>query len=102
MKADELKKILEKIGYYVAYKSLKKQRALPYIIFYHTGIDTYSADNIVYFKQNHYNIELYTKEKNTVLEEKIEQILTDNEIFYNKSEDIFIDSEDLMEVIYYI
>jgi len=44
-------------------------------------------------------IEFYTNYKDPDLEEKIEEILTKNELYYEKSE-VWIESEKLYEVLY--
>ena len=44
----------------------------------------------------------YFKEKNPYLEAEIEQILLDNGYRYDKSEDIYIEDEDVFLIYYYV
>ena len=53
----------------------------------------------MYKKINELNIELYTNLKQPELEARIEAILDEHEIFYNKSE-VWIADERLYEVLY--
>lgn len=61
--------------------------------------DNFSADGRVYFKANEVHIEVYTDYKNPDIEEKIEAVLDEHGIFYNKTE-VYIESEKLYEVLY--
>ena len=45
------------------------------------------------------SIELYTDEKDPELEDRVEAVLNDHELFWNKSE-VWIESEKLYEVLY--
>lgn len=102
MKADRLKTILDKIGIPTAYQAFKSEQTLPYILFMQTGSDNISADNIVYFKENRYVIELYSEDKNFEFEETLEDLLTEYEIYWEKSEDIRLEDEKITQVNYYI
>jgi len=52
------------------------------------------------YKANKYRVEYYFKTKNEEKEETIEKLLLDGGFLYEKSEDVYIESEDLY-VIYY-
>jgi len=71
----------------------------PFICYLMPKSDNFSADGYVYHKINEFNIELYTDEKSPDTEEKLEEVLDNNHIFYNKSE-VWIESEKLFEVLY--
>lgn len=94
--------MLKKLSIPVAYQSFKKEQTLPFVVFVQTGSDNFGADNGVYVSDNSYNIELYTEDKDFGLENKLEEILNANEIYWNKSGDIRIEEEKMTEVIYYI
>ena len=53
----------------------------------------------VYFKADRLNIEIYTDIKDPELEQKTETVLDGHGIFYEKSE-VWIESENLYEVLY--
>ena len=71
----------------------------PLLVFLYPGSDNFAADGMVYFKANRLNIELYTDLKDVELEETVEAVLDKHGIFYEKSE-VWIESENLYEVLY--
>lgn len=71
----------------------------PFAVYLYPNSDNFSADGIAYFPVNVVNIELYTDKKDIELERNFEALLTENGIFYAKSE-IWIESERLFEVVY--
>ena len=52
-----------------------------------------------YFSSKQLNIELYTDQKQPELEEQVETVLSQHEIYYTKTE-VWIASEQLYEVLY--
>ena len=60
---------------------------------------TKTQDNVVYMEFSNLSIELYTDEKDPELEDRVEAVLNDHELFWNKSE-VWIESEKLYEVLY--
>lgn len=71
----------------------------PFAVYLYPNSDNFSADGIAYFPVNVVNIELYTDKKDIELERNFEALLTENGIFYAKSE-VWIESERLFEVVY--
>lgn len=71
----------------------------PFVVFLYPGSNHFAADGRVYYKVNRLNIELYTDLKNVELEEQVEAVLDGHSIFYEKSE-VWIESENLYEVLY--
>ena len=71
----------------------------PFICFLFPGSDNFSADNTVYAAFEELHIELYTDEKDPELEERVEGILSEHELFWQKTE-VWIESEKLYEVLY--
>ena len=74
--------------------------APPYVAYIGAGQDTFDADNSYYWTRNRYQLEYYFTKKNEAEEAAIEKILLDNGFLYDKSEDVFIESEGVF-VIYY-
>lgn len=74
--------------------------APPYLVYMGAGQDDFEADNTYYHKRNRYQIEYYFTDKDEDLEAQIEQLLLDNSYLYEKSEDVYIESEGVF-VIYY-
>ena len=71
----------------------------PFICFLFPGSENFSADNVVYMEFSNLSIELYTDEKDPELEDRVEAVLNDYELFWNKSE-VWIETEKLYEVLY--
>lgn len=71
----------------------------PFICYLLPGSNNFAADGKVYFKINQVRIELYTDSKDLSVERKVETVLDEAGIFYNKSE-VWIQSEKLYEVLY--
>ena len=72
---------------------------IPVSAFLSPGEHTFSADNNRYFSSKQLNIELYTDQKQPELEEQVEMVLSQHEIYYTKTE-VWIASEQLYEVLY--
>jgi hypothetical protein len=71
----------------------------PFICYLLPGSDNFAADGRVYFRINDVRVEVYTDRKDLSVESKVEAVLDDRGIFYNKSE-VWIGSEKLYEVLY--
>ena len=84
----------------VAYGRFRKQQELPYIVYTGAGQDNFEADNTHYYNRNRYQIEYYFAEKDEDQETAIEDALLENGYIYTKSEDVYIETEDVF-VIYY-
>lgn len=72
----------------------------PYAVYIGAGQSDFSADNTYYWKKNQYRIEYYFTKKDEGQEAAIENILLANGYQYDKSEDVYIEAEDVY-VIYY-
>lgn len=97
MTPEQVYTMLSATGYPVAYHHFKTPPALPYIVYLLPYSNNISADNKVYQKVNHLQIELYTAEKDFAAEANLETALSD--LFYDKTE-VYIESEGLYQVIY--
>lgn len=98
---DELLKILKETEIPFAYDHFAEGESPqpPFICYLLLGSNNFSADGKVYFKANEVHIELYTDFKDLTVEQKLEAVLDEHGIFYNKSE-TWIESEKLYEVLY--
>ena len=94
--------ILQSTGLPCAYSHFKKKQSPPYIVYIGNGQDVFEADNTHYWKQNTYQVEYYFTTKNEQNEEAIETALLDNGFLYEKSEDIYIEEEEVFVIYYYI
>lgn len=92
--------VLRSTGLPCAYSHFKTPQEPPYLVYLGSGQDVLEADNTHYWKSNRYQIEYYFTEKNETNEAAIEEVLLDNGLLYEKSEDVFIEDEGVF-VIYY-
>ena len=74
----------------------------PYIVYIGNGQNVMEADNTHYWRENNYQIEYYFTTKDETTETAIEDALLDNGFLYDKSEDIFIEEENVFVIYYYI
>lgn len=98
---DRLIIILEKIGLPFAYSHFAEGESPdpPFMVYLFPKNKHFGADGLVYYKNTEVNLEVYTDKKDLQLEEKIEEILDREKIYYEKSE-VWIESERLYEVLY--
>lgn len=106
MTRQKIFKMIQEMGIPSAYHQFAEGEApeLPYLVWYSVSSDNFGADNIVYFEVKNLNIELYLNDMDETAEihmEKIEKVLTENRIFFNKTE-IYIDEEKMFEILYEI
>lgn len=91
---------LQSTGLPCVYSHFKTKQKPPYLVYIGAGQNTMDADNTHYWRENTYQVEYYFTEKNETLEAAIEDVLLANGYNYDKSEDVFIEDEDVY-VIYY-
>lgn len=84
----------------VAYGRFRTAQTPPFIVYIGSGQRNMSADDTFFHSTNGYQIEYYYTNKNEANEKAIEQVLLADGYLYDKSEDTYIESEDLF-VIYY-
>lgn len=101
MTMEELVAMLQKTGIPFAYDHFAEGESPdpPFICYLLPGSNNFAADGKVYFKINQVRIALYMDSKDLAVERKVEAVLDDSGIFYNKSE-VWIQSEKLYEVLY--
>lgn len=98
---EKITAILEEIGLPFAYDHFAEGESPdpPFICYLIPNSDNFSADGKVYYKINEIHIELYTDCKDLSAEQKVEAVLDEHGIFYEKTE-VWIESENLYEVLY--
>lgn len=101
MSLEELTALLQTVGLPVAYRAFPEGKAppLPYICYLCSYTNNFDADNQVYQKIDHINIELYTRQKCPDLEAKLETAL--QALCWEKSEE-YLDDERCYEILYEI
>ena len=98
---DKIINMLEEIGIPFAYSHFAEGESPepPFLCYLLPRSDNFSADGAVYHKLSVVHFEVYTDKKDRTLENRVEDVLDKNNLFYNKSE-VWINSEKLYEVIY--
>lgn len=98
---DRVLEIIRDIGLASAYHHFAEGECPkpPFLVYLLSSSNNFSADGKAYFKVNEVHLELYTDYKNPQLEKKIETVLDEYGIFFNKFES-YIESERLYEVLY--
>lgn len=98
---EQIVKMLDKIGIPFAYDHFAEGESPdpPFICYLTPNSDNFAADGKVYYKIYEIHIELYTDCKDLSAEQKVEAVLDEHGIFYEKSE-VWIESEKLYEVLY--
>lgn len=97
----QINAMLQAIGlpYEYDHYEVGKAPALPFMIFTYPQSDNFAADDGVYAKRSTIDIALYTAKKDFALEDRIEAILDQYDVFYNKTE-VFIDDERAYQITY--
>jgi len=85
----------------VTYHHWTTPPVLPYLVYLMLNTDNFSADNKVYNNEANYSIELYTAIKDLASEKLVEDMLNDNDIFWDKTE-IYIKAEKMYQITYSI
>ena len=98
---EQIVKMLDEIDIPFAYDHFAEGESPdpPFICYLTPNSDNFAADGKVYYKINEIHIELYTDCKDLSAEQKVEAVLDEHGIFYEKSE-TWIESEKLYEVLY--
>lgn len=94
--------LLKPLGKPVGYFVNPEPGIVPFIVYYGTGSRNFKADDVVYDKESHWNIELYVRKKDVALEEKLEDLLDAAGIVWEKGYDVYIDTEKVFMIPYYI
>lgn len=102
MKLSELKTVLDGSGIPFAYYSwpVGKAPALPWGVYLETYGRSFGADNVAYSTARHMQIELYSAGKDPALEKQLEDALTAASIFYEKTDETYLEDEKCFEAIY--
>ena len=101
MTIENLVEMLQKTGIPFAYDHFAEGESPdpPFICFLYPRAKNFGADNRVYHHFNRLAIEVYTDYKDPDTEAAIEEVLTEHELFYEKSE-VWIVTEKMYEVLY--
>ena len=93
---------LQGTGLPCAYSHFKTNQTPPYIVYIGNGQDNLDADNTHYWRNNRYQVEYYFTTKNEQNEASIEDALLAAGYLYEKSEDVYIEDQNVFVIYYYI
>lgn len=91
---------LQRTGLPCVYSHFKSKQKPPFLVYIGDGEDDLNADNTKYWRRPRYQVEYYFTEKDPEAEQAIEDILLADGYLYEKSADVYIQSEGVY-VIYY-
>ena len=96
----ELISLLQGLKLPAAYGKFSNETEPPYAIIMGAGQERFFGDNTIYSKKNDYTVEYYFRSKSRTNEEALESALLSDGYIYEKSEDVYIEDENVF-VIYY-
>ena len=97
-----LKTILEQLNIPVAYDHFNTSTEPPFIVFRRYSQSNFGADNKVYETINNYYVYLVTEYKDVELEDSLQELLTNNDIFFNVESEDYVDTEKCYQIVYSI
>ena len=104
MTSTEIEEMLKEMGipfrYHHFTQKEMKDIPLPIIVWNVPGTDNFFADGRVYKKIKNLDIELYTDDKDWVVEEKLERILDSHGIAWQQTASDWLPSETMWESLY--
>ena len=101
MTHNEVFEVLEALSLPIAYDHFEEGESPdpPFICFLYPRNVPFGADDSIYYQLHALDIEVYTDLKDPVLEQRVEKLLTEHELFFHKSE-VWIEEEKMYEVLY--
>lgn len=72
---------------------------MPFLCFVETGTRSFGADGIVYYYSRQVQIVLYSQLKDPALEARVEAVLDENGIYWEKS-NAYLSDENCWEIIF--
>lgn len=84
-----------------AYSHFEEKIEPPFIVYIQGGQDQFAADDTRYWHRNTYQVEYYFKIKSSAAEAAIEEALLSAGYQFTRSEDVFLEDEDVFVAYYY-
>jgi hypothetical protein len=95
----DIYKLLQGLDIPVAYHHFKTAQTAPFVVYLNPFDSNYSADNKSYVKFKAIQIELYTAKRDAELEARLERLLDENDLPYDKTE-VWLEDENVYQLIY--
>lgn len=104
MKHKTIYELLKTLNIPVAYDHFETSQNVnpPFVAYRETSPETFKADSKTYYRPYEFEIELITEKKDIALEQSIEDLLTENNIPYDKSDEIWDEDEKIYHNFYEI
>lgn len=100
MNLEGLIALLKTLGIQVAYHHFHKPPDFPFIVISETKPEVYKADNTHYYTSRTYDVSYYFEKKTPSKELALENLLLENDIDFDVTEDIYIEKEQMYYKIY--
>lgn len=102
MTYQELQALLEGgTGIPFAFHHWEKPPSMPYGVYFDDSTNNFAADDIAYLVVRSFNLELYTRQRDPELEERMEALLDGAGLYWDKYVN-YIDSERFFQISYEI
>lgn len=101
MTYQELEQLLAPLGVPFTFHHWEKPPQMPYGVYFDDRSRNFAADGAVYFSANHFNIELYVRQRDPELEGRLEDILTGAGLYWEKDA-VWIDAIRAYQIAYEI
>ena len=92
---------LQGTGLPCAYSHFKEKQEPPFLVYIQNGQNQFDADDTRFWHRNIYQVEYYFKIKDSAAEAVVEKALLDAGFKFTRSEDIYLEDEDVFVVYYY-
>lgn len=104
MKHKELFDMLKTLDIPVAYDHFNDDKTInpPFIVYRELAVDTFKADNKTFYRPYDFELEVITTKKDTILQERIEELLDNNNIPYDTTNEIWDNDEKIYHNFYEI
>lgn len=104
MEHKDIYDLLKTLNIPVAYDhfNIEQNVVPPFIAYRETSPQIFKADGKTYYRPYEYEIELITEKKDVALEKTIEDLLTTNNIPYDKSDEVWDEDEKIYHNFYEI
>jgi hypothetical protein len=104
MKHKDIYDLLKTLDIPVAYDHFDTNKNInpPFIAYREVSPDMFNANNITYYRPYNFEIELVTEKKDVVLQQAIEDLLTNNQIPYELDNEIWDEDERIYHNFYEI
>ena len=102
MEHKDIYDLLKTLNIPVAYDHFDTKQNItpPFVAYRESSPETFKADGQTYYRPYEFEIELVTEKKDVALEKNIEELLTENNIPYDKSDEVW-DSDQKIYHNYY-